>query len=135
MHKLPIQIRFNDIDQMGHINNACIMEYFDLGKYQYFVAAGIPCIPEEGDFCVMIVHFDVDFKSQIRFHDEPVVTSEVTRWGNKSFELTQHVIVNGQVVATCRNIMAGYRRSTQSSAPIPEEVKESVQRYDAAHIG
>ena len=32
MHTLPIQIRFNDVDQMGHVNNAVIMEYFDIGK-------------------------------------------------------------------------------------------------------
>ncbi|MCQ2277727.1 MAG: acyl-CoA thioesterase [Bacteroidales bacterium] len=133
MHTLPIQIRFNDVDQMGHINNACIMEYFDLGKYQYFASAGVPCIPEEGDFCVMIVHFDVDFHSQIRFHDNPVVTSQVTRWGNKSFELTQQILIDGKPAATCRNIMAGYRRSTQSSATIPDEVKQSVIDYDATH--
>lgn len=133
MHTIPIQIRFNDIDQMGHVNNSNILEYFDLGKSRYFAAAGIPVTPEEGDFCVMIVHFEVDFHSQIRYHDDPVVTSRVTRWGNKSFELTQQVLVNGKPAATCKNIMAGYLRSTQSSAPIPEEVKQCVNEYDATH--
>ncbi|MCF0212479.1 MAG: acyl-CoA thioesterase, partial [Bacteroidales bacterium] len=71
MHSIPIQIRFNDIDQMGHVNNTIIMEYFDLGKSRYFHDAGIPVIPEEGDFCVMIVHLELDFKSQIHFHDDP----------------------------------------------------------------
>ena len=133
MHSIPIQIRFNDIDQMGHVNNTIIMEYFDLGKSRYFHDAGIPVIPEEGDFCVMIVHLELDFKSQIHFHDDPVVTSEVTQWGNKSFELTQQVLVNGQVAAVCRNIMSGYSRATQSSAPIPDHIKERVRQYDATH--
>ena len=133
MHSIPIQIRFNDIDQMGHVNNSIIMEYFDLGKARYFHDAGIPVIPEEGDFCVMIVHIEMDFKSQIRFHDDPIVTSQVTHWGNKSFELTQRVLINGQVAAECRNVMAGYCRSTRTSAPIPDDIKERVRQYDATH--
>ncbi len=29
----PIQIRFNDIDLLGHVNNTIIQEYFDFGGY------------------------------------------------------------------------------------------------------
>ena len=36
MHRTDIQIRFNDVDQMGHVNNAVIMEYLDLGKDAFF---------------------------------------------------------------------------------------------------
>ena len=35
----PIQLRFNDIDQMGHVNNAVIMEFFDYGKMKYFAVS------------------------------------------------------------------------------------------------
>lgn len=41
MHTLPLQLRFNDVDMMGHVNNAVIMEFFDLGKSSYFADAGI----------------------------------------------------------------------------------------------
>lgn len=123
MHSLPIQIRFNDVDQMGHVNNAVIMEYFDLGKSAFFTAAGIP--PEQGDFTVMIVHFEVDFNSQIRYHDNIYVTTAVKRIGNKSIAVEQHIVNqdSGVDCAVCRTVMAGYRRSTHSSAAIPEELK------------
>lgn len=123
MHTLPIQIRFNDVDQMGHVNNAVIMEYFDLGKSAFFTAAGIP--PEQGDFTVMIVHFEVDFTSQIRYHDKIEVTTAVKRIGNKSIAVEQHIVnqETGVDCAVCNTVMAGYCRSTHSSAPIPEELK------------
>ena len=60
MHKTDIQIRFNDVDQMGHVKNAVIMEYLDLGKDEFFSSHGVP--PTKGDFTVMVVHYDVDFK-------------------------------------------------------------------------
>ena len=130
MHTLPIQIRFNDIDQMGHVNNAVIMEYFDLAKSDYFTAVGLP--PEEGDFTVMIVHFEVDFKAQIHFHDKVAVSTRVERFGTKSLTVEQQVVSpeGDKVYAVCHTVMAGYCRSAASAAPIPEEVKERIRNFD-----
>ena len=131
--KLPIQIRFNDVDQMGHINNAVIMEYFDLGKSEYFSAVGIP--PEQGLFTVVIVHLEVDFASQIRFHDNIHVTTHIERIGNKSVTMLQQVVNsdNGTICATCRTILSGYSRVTNTSAPIPDNVRQDIENYEQAN--
>lgn len=126
MHSLPLQVRFNDVDQMGHINNAVLMEYFDLGKEAFFSSIGLP--PEQGDFTIVIVHFDVDFFKQMFFRDELQVRTEVARIGNKSLEVSQKIVrINPsapeEVCAQCRTIMSGYCRSTGTSAPIPEKMK------------
>lgn len=135
MHTLPLQLRFNDVDMMGHVNNAVIMEFFDLGKSHYFADAGIPVTPEEGDFCVMVVHFEVDFHSQIHWLDRIAVTTHVSRWGNKSLQVTQQIVNSetGKPCATCHTVMSGYSRSTASSAPIPDEVKERVRYFEETH--
>lgn len=123
MHKLDLQIRFNDIDQMGHVNNAVIMEFFDLGKDRFFRARGLP--PEEGDFTVMVVHYEVDFRSQIRKTDAIAVETEVERIGNKSLTVLQRIVEQGtgRLCAECRTVMAGYRRSTAASDVIPDDVR------------
>lgn len=123
-----IQIRFNDVDQMGHVNNAVIMEYFDLGKEAFFAERGLP--PEEGDFTVMIVHYDVDFKRQIHYHDKIQVETSIERFGTKSLTVLQRVVNSetGTVCVECRTVMAGYRRSTSSSEVIPDEVKQWLSR-------
>ncbi|MCR4659447.1 MAG: acyl-CoA thioesterase [Bacteroidales bacterium] len=126
MHTLPIQIRFNDIDQMGHVNNAVIMEYFDLGKSVFFTAAGVP--PEQGDFTVVIVHYEVDFMTQIHFRDAIEVRTGVRRFGTKSFAVDQYVVnqKTGQVCARCQTVMSGYQRSTGRSATIPPDLKQRL---------
>lgn len=135
MHTLPLQIRFNDVDQMGHVNNAVIMEYFDLGKSHYFKDAGIPVTPDEGDFAVMVVHVEVDFQAQIRYHDHIAVTSQVERFGTKSVSVLQQVVdtASGKVFATGRTVLSGYSRQTRASAPIPDDIKARVAAYDASH--
>ena len=34
-HRVPIQIRFNDVDRYGHVNNNSYFAYYDLGKEDY----------------------------------------------------------------------------------------------------
>ena len=128
MHTTPIQIRFNDVAQMGHVNNAVIMEYFDLGKDAFFSSHGVP--PTKGDFTVMVVHYDVDFRAQIHYHDSIAVTTEVEKLGNKSLTIMQRVIntESNIVCVECRTVMAGYRRSTNSSEVIPDEVRQWLCR-------
>ena len=120
---------------MGHVNNAVIMEFFDLGKSTYFSESGLPVRPDEGDFCVIVVHVEVDFHSQIRWNDNIAVTTQVTNWGHKSLRVKQQVINldTQQPCATCSTVMSGYSRSSSSSAVIPDEVKERVIRYDNNH--
>ncbi len=127
-HTLPIQIRFNDVDQMGHVNNAVIMEYFDLGKEKFFQEHGMP--PEKADFTVMIVHFEVDFQSQIRFHDRIAVETEIEGIGNKSLKVLQRVVDtgDGRVCATCHTVMSGFRRSTGKSEVIPPEIRKILEK-------
>ena len=131
MHITPIQLRFNDIDQMGHVNNAVIMEFFDLGKSEYFTAIGLP--PEEGEFTVMVVHVEVDFQRQIRYHDKIHVTTTVDHFGKKSLAMKQQVINTDTCLpcATCRTVLSGFSRKTLQSELIPDTIKERILRYDA----
>ena len=130
MHITPIQLRFNDIDQMGHVNNAVIMEFFDLGKSEYFTAIGLP--PEEGEFTVMVVRVEVDFHKQMNYHDHIHVTTLVDHFGTKSLAMRQQVVdsVTGEPFATCRTVMSGYSRTTQKAAVIPDTIKERILRYE-----
>ena len=35
-HRQPVQLRFNDIDMLGHLNNSVYIQLMDLGKANYF---------------------------------------------------------------------------------------------------
>ena len=34
-HETPLQIRFNDVDVMGHVNNSVYQNYFDVARLRY----------------------------------------------------------------------------------------------------
>lgn len=127
-HKLSLQLRFNDIDMMGHVNNAVIMEFFDYGKMKYFDKTGI--YVEKEDITIVIVHYEVDFMGQIFRNDVPEVCTKVSKFGNKSLEVLQHIICNGEVKAVCKTVMSGYNKRTKTSDVIPEYIKTSITKYE-----
>ena len=130
-HIVPLQVRYNDVDQQGHINNAVTMEYFDLGKSLYFESVGISVTPDS-DFTVLIVHYDVDFVGQMHFHDRMEVCTRLERLGNKSVTLCQEVRVDGTPCVVCHTVLSGYSRSSRKSAPIPDDVKARILAYENA---
>lgn len=127
-HKLSLQLRFNDIDMMGHVNNAVIMEFFDYGKMKYFDETGI--YVEKEDITIVIVHYEVDFMGQIFRNDVPEVCTKVSKFGNKSLEVLQHIVCNGEVKAVCKTVMSGYNKRTKTSDVIPEYIKTSITKYE-----
>jgi len=107
---------------MGHVNNAVIMEFFDLGKARFFHECGFDTDME--DFTVMVVHVEVDFRGQIHLYDNVSVETAVERVGNKSLHLFQRVVkADGTLCAECRTVMSGYSRSAGTSAAIPDAVR------------
>ena len=127
-HKLPLQLRFNDVDIMGHVNNAVIMEFFDYGKMKYFDDAEV--YVEKEPITLVIVHSEVDFVGQILRGDHPEVWTKVVRFGNKSLEVLQYIVCDGEVKSICKTIMSGYNREKQISEVIPERIKMAIERYE-----
>ena len=39
-HQVPVQLRFNDTDALGHVNNSTYFSFYDLGKSEYLPDLG-----------------------------------------------------------------------------------------------
>lgn len=127
-HILPLQIRFNDIDMMGHVNNAVIMEFFDYGKMKYFEDLGMNVEKEETT--VIIVHYEVDFLGQIMLQSNVEVCTKVVHIGQKSLQVLQHIVCDGEPKAVCKTVMSGYNRKTKTSDFIPEKLKKAITDHE-----
>ena len=89
-HTLPIQLRFNDVDKFGHVNNTVYFSFYDLGKTEYF-ASVCPHVDWQKDG-IVVVHIEANFLAQIYGSDHIAVQTAVTQIGTKSFHLAQRVI-------------------------------------------
>jgi len=130
-HVVPIQIRFNDIDMMGHINNAKIQEYFDLGRVHYFldVFSG-PLF--EGELALVIASNKTDFFYPVLFSHHVEVRTSIYHFGNKSLKMLQQIYLvgDGSVVSSCDSVMVCFCKDTQETTAIPASWKETILNYE-----
>ena len=129
-HVMPLQIRFNDVDKFGHVNNTIYFEFYDTTKTNYF-ASVCPHVDWE-QIAIVVVKIEAEFISQIKANDHITGRTRVVKIGNKSFHLEQDVIDTHtkEVKSRCFSIMVLYDLKLQQTIPFPDEWRKAISEYD-----
>ncbi len=133
-HTLPIQLRFNDVDKFGHVNNTVYFSFYDLGKTEYF-ASVCPGVNWEKEG-IVVVHIEANFVSQIFGSDQVAVQTAVTKIGTTSFHLTQRVIdiKTEEVKCICTSIMVLYDLENHVSKPLSQDWISAICSYEGKEL-
>lgn len=132
---LPIQIRFNDIDALGHINNNIYLSFFDLAKADYFdKMRGSAVSWTEG--AVVIARLEIDFLAPTFYKEEIVVESKIVRIGNKSGEFIQQLKnkTTGSVKCICKSIFVYIDAESQKPTTVPHAWRELVSKFEGVEF-
>lgn len=122
-----IQMRFRDIDGMGHVNNAVYLSYTELARTQFYMRHARKKTLEDIDF--ILAHVEIDFESQAVWGDEIQVVTWPSRIGTSSFTLTYEVIDqrNGRLLARAKSVQVSYDYDQRRPKPIPPEFRAFLQ--------
>lgn len=127
MIETQIQMRFADIDVLGHVNNVNQQHYFDLGKCDFYKQV-LGLTPYWKTAGLIIVASQTNYIVQTR-RDEPIaVRTRIIRVGNKSFTL-HHQLINSeteQIKTECTAVMVAYNFDEQHSFEMPDEWKAKL---------
>jgi len=123
----PIQIRFSDIDGMGHVNNSVYWNYFDLGRMEYLQQA-LGDDFEARDETVVLVHVEANYKIQTRLKDSIAVQTRVVGIGERSIKMQQEIVdtASGEVRVSSSSVLSGFSKRTQQSIPIKTEWRKMM---------
>ncbi|MES2591505.1 MAG: thioesterase family protein [Bacteroidota bacterium] len=123
--KTQVQIRFKDIDMMGHVNNANYITYFELARLTYFEA-----LKEEGvriDWVnegVILAKIEMEYKQPILLEDKVFVYTWVSRMGSKSFDMACSIVrvINGVEVEAAKGlaVIVCFNYKANQTIAIPE---------------
>ena len=130
---MPVQIRFNDVDHFGHVNNNAYFAYYDLGKQDYLQNV-LHVDYRTAEVAPVIANINADFIAPIFYGDEIVVETRVSHIGNKSFTLEQRAVntKTDQVVCTCTTVMVCFNLRRQQSVDRPLDYRAAIERYETA---
>lgn len=129
-HILPIQIRFNDVDKFGHVNNTIYFQFYDTAKTDYFAAV---CKDVDWEsVAIVVVKIEAEFLSQIKAGEHIAARTRVTKIGNKSFQLEQDIINmdTQEVKCRCLSVMVLYDLVNHQSMPFPDDWRQAICQFD-----
>lgn len=134
-HSLPIQIRFGDIDALGHINNNIYYSYFDLGKSTYFDLVKADAVTwTEG--VIVLARSETDFILPVFYREKIDVVSKITHLGEKSGTFLQQIrnSETGEVKCECKSIFVAFDRKSKSSMILPQEWRDAISKYEGTDL-
>lgn len=118
------QVRFRDLDPMGHVNNAVFLTYIESARFAFLHHLGAATTLEE--MGLIVARVEIDFRAPVRLGDEVEVSVRASRFGEKSFDLEHQLSVDGKVVAEARTVLVTYDYSKREPVPIPDAWREKL---------
>ena len=123
------QVRFRDLDPMGHVNNAVFLTYLEQARVAFFAEMGAATGLE--DMNMIVARVEIDFKAPVRLGQEVEVSVRASRFGTKSFDLEYDLRVEGEVVAVAKSVQVAYDYKRREPVPVPAEWREKLSAVPA----
>jgi len=120
----PIDVRFHDIDALGHVNHAVFVSYLEHARYHWWrgFLKGRP-FAEDG---FLIARIEMDYRKPISLGDKVKVDLRCDRIGNSSFTLAYRLVrePDGVVLAEAQTVQVFLDFKTQRPKPIRKDTLE-----------
>ncbi|MDR1405614.1 MAG: acyl-CoA thioesterase [Prevotellaceae bacterium] len=131
MYSIPVQIRFSDIDGVGHVNNAVYNDYFDVGRLNYFKEAFGRTLQWGAGKTLVLVHTGADYLQPTFLYDTVEVRTSVTEVGNRSVKMKQYIVAaDGSVRVEGCSVLSTYDMDTGKSFPMPAAWREKITAFE-----
>lgn len=125
--RIPIQIRFSDVDVVGHVNNIIFFAYYDTGKAT-FMSELLGRTVSWNDVDTVVANVDCAFIAPILYGENIEVLTTCVDLHDKSFKLLQMIRNKDtqEVKSVCETVMVSFDPNTQKSAPLRPEWREKL---------
>ena len=135
-HHCDLQIRFSDVDVLGHVNNTVYMTFYDTGKAHYFSDILGKRIDWKHVECV-IANVDCAFLAPIFFGEDIEVLTRCEHIGDKSFRLLQAIREKrtGVLKSACETVMVAFDADSGKAMELPADWREALLRDGSPEAG
>jgi len=122
----PVDVRFRDIDAMGHAHHSLVLVYIEEARSEYWrTVAGRP----ELDF--IIGEISLAYHRRILYPGTLSVGVRTTRLGRSSFDMDYELRDgDGEPVASGRSAQVMFDYAAGRPMPIPDELRRRLERYE-----
>lgn len=133
-HRTPVQIRFNDIDMFGHLNNSVYLQFADLAKMRYFMQF------MDGKFDPMrlglvVANINCDFYHPAYVTEQLEVLTAVVSISVSSLIMEQRIVsAPGEVKCICRTVMVSFDPRTAEAVPVADQWRKDLNAFEGREL-
>ncbi len=124
---LPLQVRYRDLDTLGHVNNAVYLSYLELARVHYITRRVGPIEPTAYSF--VIARVEVDFLAPLHLDDAPAVGLKPLRVGRSSFTFGYCLVETraARAVARAQSVQVYLDPRDGQPAPLPATWRQALE--------
>jgi acyl-CoA thioester hydrolase len=128
MTQVTIPIRWRDVDNYGHVNNAVYLTYLEEARDRWVRETLGP----EVDF--VIVRIAIDYRRELSQDDvEVTVSCRGVGYGTSSIRTAEEIVAKaGWVAAASESVIVAHDANARASRPLTDEERETLDRAIAA---
>ncbi|HEY76275.1 MAG TPA: acyl-CoA thioesterase [Thermoflexia bacterium] len=125
-----LEVRWRDLDPLGHVNNAVYFTYLELARFHYLRdVCGIGDAPEDIGF--VLAEAACTYLSPLSLGERVTIWIRVSELRNSSFVFEYRVEgEDGRLAATARTVQVCYDLEAGRSRPIPTEWRERITTHE-----
>jgi acyl-CoA thioester hydrolase len=122
--RIDIELRWRDLDFLGHLNQAVYHELLEEGRGALFEQLGAL----DGGFLFVLARVELDHRQEIRRDHGPVtVALRVEAVGRSSVSVAHEIIrADGAVAAEGRSVLVAWDRDARRSRPLTDAERSAL---------
>lgn len=126
-YAVPVEVRFNDVDGLGHVNNAIYLTFLEHARMKFFTE--VAGSRSEKDFPFILAHAALDYKHPIKMGSEIEVRMWTSRIGGKSWDFDYEIRDrrNARLYATGKTVQVAYDYVLEKSDILEGALKDLVK--------
>jgi acyl-CoA thioester hydrolase len=124
---VKIQIRYADLDALGHVNNSNYLTYFEIARVHYFNEL----LGKDWDWRnegMILANSSLEFLKPLLIQHEAEVKISTLSVGTKSFELYYEISVDDVVFCSGKSVIVAFNSVRNETIPIPSVMREGLLR-------
>jgi acyl-CoA thioester hydrolase len=128
-YETELQLRFGDTDAMGHVNNAKVLSYLELGRIRFF--ADVMGVERVEDIRFILAEVACRYLIPILLHDRVFVRMHITDVHRSSFRIRCDLYDprDGRVFVEAETVQVMYDYKTGRPAPVDADFLARARDY------
>ena len=130
-YSCEIPLRWKDIDQFGHVNNANYLTFFEVARFFYCRDV---CNWDWDKDQFIIASIKIDYLRPIFFPNKTKVYLKISKFGEKSFEFDYVVTTekNGieKIASKGNSVQVMYDLKSTTTISVPQWLRDAIEKYE-----